>query len=219
MIDTDMRQYLRGLPVFTGELPVFDASGVPAEPETLFAEWLAGAVEGGVREPHAMTLSTVGTDGLPNARVLILKNVDAGGWQFAGHAASPKGRELDRHPAAALTFHWPTQARQIRVRGRVRPEPAERSAADFLARPAGSRAEAALGRQSRPLTDRGTLDRALAQARERLDADPGFVAPEWTLYTLTADEVEFWQGDKDRKHHRLRYARSTAGWTHELLWP
>ncbi|MEU4427706.1 pyridoxal 5'-phosphate synthase [Actinoplanes sp. NPDC024001] len=216
---TDTRTYLRGLPVFAGELPRFDPGEAPDRPDTLFVAWLTAAVGAGVREPHAMTLSTVGADGVPNARILILKNVDRDGWQFAVHAASPKGRDLSRHPAAALTFHWPEQARQVRVRGTVRPEPADRSAADFLARPPGSRAEASLGRQSRPLADRETLDRAVEQARERIGNEPGYVVAEWTLCTLAATEVEFWQGDKERKHTRLRYARTGSGWMRELLWP
>ncbi|MBL7260114.1 pyridoxine/pyridoxamine 5'-phosphate oxidase [Paractinoplanes lichenicola] len=160
-----MRDFLRGLPVFAGDLPVFDTDKAPERPDELFAAWLAEAVDAGVREPHAMTLSTVGADGIPAARVLILKNVDEHGWQFAAHADSPKGQDLARHPAAALTFYWPARGRQIRVRGPVRPEPADRSAADFLARPPGSRAEASIGRQSRVLPDRRTLDAAVEPAR------------------------------------------------------
>jgi pyridoxamine 5'-phosphate oxidase len=213
---TDIRSYLRGLPVFAGELPTFDPSSAPERPDTLFVAWLAGAVDAGVREPHAMTLSTLGLDGAPSARVLILKHVDDDGWQFAAHAAAPKGRELSRQPAAALTFYWPAQARQVRVRGPVRPGS---GTADFLARPAGSRAEASIGRQSQLLTDRATLDLAVAQASQRIAAEPDFVDPAWTLYTLAAAEVEFWQGDKQRKHTRLRYARGAAGWSRDLLWP
>jgi len=214
---TDIRSYLRGLPVFAGELPAFGpSSAAPERPDTLFVAWLTSAVDAGVREPHAMTLATLGLDGVPSARVLILKHVDDDGWQFAAHAAAPKGQELSRHPAAALTFYWPAQARQVRVRGPVRPES---GAADFLARPTGSRAEASIGRQSRPLPDRATLDRAVSQAQDRIAEEPGFVDPRWTLYTLAADQVEFWQGDKQRKHTRLRYARSAAGWTRDLLWP
>lgn len=215
----DVRQYLRALPVFAGELPDFDPAAAPERPEALFLDWLTAAVDAGVPEPHAMTLSTIAADGIPSARVLILKNVDECGWQFAVHAASPKGRDLSRHPAAALNFYWPSQARQVRVRGPVAAEPAERSAADFLARPAGSRAEASLGRQSRPLSDRDALDRAVDRALDRIAGDPGYVDPAWTLYTLTPGQVEFWQGDKHRKHTRLRYAHSASGWTRELLWP
>lgn len=214
-----MRTFLRNLPVFEGDLLGFEPNEAPARPEELFAQWLADAVGAGVREPHAMTLSTIDVDGAPSARVLILKNVDADGWQFAVHGASPKGRALAAHPVAALTFYWSPQARQVRVRGPVTAEPPERSAADFLARPVGSRAEALSGKQSQPLDSRQSVDLSAEQALERLSREPGLVDPEWTLYTLRAEEVEFWQGDRDRKHTRLRYTRSGSSWHRELLWP
>ncbi|MEU8261717.1 pyridoxal 5'-phosphate synthase [Micromonospora sp. NPDC048999] len=216
---TDIRTYLRDLPVFAGELPLFDPTAAPECPETLFVQWLTAAVDSGVREAHAMTLSTVGVDGDPSARVLICKNVDERGWQFAVHAASPKGRELLANPAAALTFYWAALARQVRVRGPVAAEPADRSAADFLARPPASRAEALLGRQSEPLADPRDLELAMRQALHRIEGEPGLIVPEWTLYTLRATEVEFWQGDQRRRHTRLRYTRIANGWCREILWP
>jgi pyridoxamine 5'-phosphate oxidase len=218
-VTADLRTYLRSLPVFAGELPVFDPAETPDRPEDLFRTWLVAAVRAGVREPHAMTLSTIGIDGLPSARVLIVKNVDDAGWQFAAHGASPKGQDLLAHPAAALTFYWPQQARQIRVRGPVVPESAERGAADFLARPPGSRAEASIGRQSQVLRDPRDLDAATGQALRRIEERPDLVVPEWTLYCLRPTEVEFWQGDVRRRHTRLRYTRAGDTWRREALWP
>jgi pyridoxamine 5'-phosphate oxidase len=215
----EIRTYVRGLEVFAGELPSFDPGTAPERPETLFVDWLTTAVDAGVREAHAMTVSTIGTDGSPSARVLLLKNVDARGWRFAAHASSPKGRDLTGHPAAALTFYWPQQGRQIRVRGPVERGSAQSSAADFLARPPASRAEASIGRQSQPLEDRQTLDVVSKQALERIAEDPGLVVPEWTLYTVRAEQVEFWQADKQRKHTRLRYERHGDTWTRGQLWP
>lgn len=214
-----MRTFLRSLPVFEGDLPGFQPDEAPDRPEDLFAEWLAAAVRAGVREPHAMTLSTIGTDGAPTARTLIVKNVDAGGWQFAAHANSPKGRSLAAHPVAAMTFYWSPQARQIRVRGPVVAEPADHGAADFLARGIGSRAEALAGCQSRPLDSRQSLDLSTKHALERLSREPDVVVPEWTVYTLRAKEVEFWQGDRERRHTRLRYRRTADLWHRDLLWP
>ena len=215
----DTRQYLRDLPVFADELPGFEPAATPADPAACFEGWLVAAVAAGVREPHAMTLSTIGEDGVPSARVLLLKNVDADGWQFAVHGASPKGRELAANGVAALTFYWPELARQVRVRGTVRAESVERSAADFLARSEGSRASAMSGLQSTPLDDQGSVDIAAKQALERLAREPGLVVSEWILYTLRAGHVEFWQGDKDRKHTRVRYESGGDGWTKQLLWP
>src|SRR3954471_21044958 len=100
----DLRGLLRGLEVFAGDLPVFDPSAAPDDPSALFAEWLLGAVAAGVREPHAMTVSTAGADGDPTARVLILKGVGPDGWQFASDGGSVKARDLAERPYAALTF-------------------------------------------------------------------------------------------------------------------
>ncbi|MYT28910.1 MULTISPECIES: pyridoxal 5'-phosphate synthase [unclassified Streptomyces] len=215
----DVRQLLRGLPVFGGELPAFDPAATPDAPVELFTDWLLGAIRAQVPEPHAMTLATADADGNPSARTLILKDVDADGWRFAAHDGSAKGRELTARPYAALTFYWQPLARQVRVRGPVVRESAERSAADFLARSAGARAEALLGRQSRPLESLAERDTAVAGAAERLAGDPGLVPPEWTLHTLRAESVEFWQGAADRNHTRLVYRRTGSAWTKELLWP
>jgi pyridoxamine 5'-phosphate oxidase len=169
-----------------------------------------------------MTLATADDQGRPSSRVLICKDVDSEGrWYFASGAASVKGRDLAVNPHAALSFWWPQQGRQIRIRGAADPADRQASAADFLARPPASRAEALIGRQSEPLGDLAELDLAFKQALDRVNADPALVSPEWTLYALTADEAEFWQGDLDRRHVRLRYRRADSGsaWARQLLWP
>ncbi|MFF4255073.1 pyridoxal 5'-phosphate synthase [Streptomyces sp. NPDC001663] len=215
----DLRELLRGLEVFAGQLPAFDPLATPGTPVELFTEWLIVAVEAGVREPHAMTLSTAGADGNPTARTLILKGVGPDGWQFASDSGSTKGRDLAEHPFAALTFYWPQLARQVRVRGPVVAAPAADSAADFLARGIGARAESLLGRQSQPLADLAERDAAVRESLVRLEAEPGLVAPGWTLHSVRPESVEFWQGDKERRHTRLVYLREEAGWHKQLLWP
>lgn len=216
---SDLRELLRGIEVFSGELPEFDLRELPADPHELFIDWLLSAVRDGVREPHAMTLSTVDADGAPGARVLILKNISAQGWEFASDARSRKGRDLAGRPAAALTFYWPESARQVRVRGEVAPATAQDSAADFLARSPAARAEALLGRQSSPLGGLAERDTAVREAAARVGADPGLVSPDWTLYVLRPSRVEFWQGRQDRSHTRVEYVRGDAGWERGLLWP
>lgn len=215
----EIRRLLRGNEVFAGELPGFDPAAAPAEPVGLFTEWLGEALRAGVPEPHAMTLSTAGGDGGPDARVLILKDVGADGWWFASDAGSTKGRDLAARPFAALTFHWPLLGRQVRVRGPVRTAGPERSAADFLARGAGARAEALLGRQSQPLADAAEREAAVAASRARVEREPGLVAPGWTLYAVQPSAVEFWQGDRDRQHTRLRYRAEGGSWHRQQLWP
>ncbi|MET8327821.1 pyridoxal 5'-phosphate synthase [Streptomyces sp. NPDC005181] len=216
---TELRHLLRDIEVFQGELPAFDPRTAPDTPVELFTEWLLHALDSGVREPHATTLSTAGGRRESDARTLILKNVSAQGWQFASEAGSVKGRDLADRPFAALTFYWPQSARQVRVRGPVVAESAERSAADFLARGPGARAEALLGRQSSPLTDLAVRDAAVRESLARLEREPDLVAPGWALHSVRPQTVEFWQGDKQRDHTRLNYRATDVGWVRELLWP
>ncbi|MFE4859111.1 pyridoxal 5'-phosphate synthase [Streptomyces sp. NPDC056670] len=215
---TTVRAWLRGIEVFAGPLPEFEPERAPADPTRLFVSWLAEAVRDGLRDPHAMTLSTVDEAGDPDARVLILKGVDARGWQFAGHGFSPKGRQLAVHARAALTFYWPEHGRQIRLRGAVAPGSAEDNAADFLSRSTTARAESLIGRQSQYLADTVERDQALEKSLALVEGEPALVDSAWTLYTLAPTEVEFWQAAKSRVHTRLRYERTEHGWERFRLW-
>lgn len=217
----DLRALLRALPVFAADLPVFDPEDVPDDPVALFVRWLLAAVDAGVPEAHAVTLATADTRGRPSARVLICKDVEATGhWYFASSATSRKGRELAGNPHAALVFHWPKQARQIRITGPVASAGARRSAADFLARSPAARAEALTARQSQVLDDPAAAAALIRAAEGRLARQPDLVAPDWTLYALAAEEVEFWQADEQRRHIRLSYRRTgpSDGWTRQRLW-
>ncbi len=214
-----LRDVLRFLPVFAVEPADFDPGSVPAEPADLFAGWIAAAIDAGIPEPHAMTLSTCDSEGRPDARTLILKDVDADGWWFATASHSAKGQQLASQPSAALTFYWPALARQVRVRGRVSEASRERSAADFRARGVGARAVALAGTQSAPLVSRDECAVAVCAAMGCIEAMPEIALPAWTLYAVAADTVEFWQADTDRQHIRVQYRRGGNGWTHTLLWP
>jgi pyridoxamine 5'-phosphate oxidase len=213
------RDLLRTLPVFDRPLPDFDTGKVPDEPVSLFVSWLGEAVDAKVVEPHVMTLSTVDELGRPDARVLILRNVSDEGWQFTASATGAKGTQLAANPQAALSFYWREQGRQIRVRGPVAAAEPSTSAADFLAQSEGSRIADLVGRQGTALQDSAELAREMEAARQRLADDPLLVAPDHTVYVLTPAEVEFWQGDRQRQHIRLRYRRSGAAWVTERLWP
>jgi pyridoxamine 5'-phosphate oxidase len=215
-----LRELLRSQRVFPDEMPGFDPQAAPDDPVALFLRWFEAAIQAGVPAPHAMTLATADERGQPSSRVLICKDVDdEGRWYFASSTASGKGRDLAVNPGAALSFWWPRQGRQIRVRGAAVPADERTSAADFLARPPASRAEGLVGHQSEPLGDQAELDRAFRAAHARVLADPELVAPTWALYTLTADQVEFWQGNPERRHIRLRYQRAGSAWIRQLLWP
>ena len=215
-----LREMLRSQRVFPGQMPGFDPRAAPEDPVTLFLRWLEAAIRARVPAPQVMTLATADERGRPSSRVLICQDVDGEGrWHFASSSASGKGRDLAVNPGAALSFWWPQQGRQIRVRGAAVPAGARASAADFLARPPASRAEGLVGHQSEPLGDQAELDRAFRAAHARVLADPELVAPAWTLYTLAAEQVEFWQGDPERRHVRLRFTRTGSAWSRQLLWP
>jgi pyridoxamine 5'-phosphate oxidase len=129
------RQILRALPDFPAELPDFDPAAAPTDPAELFRRWLAEALAAGVPQPNACSLATVDGLGRPSSRMLILKDIDDDGWQFASSRTSRKGRELAANPEAALNFYWQQQGRQIRVAGSVAVLSAEASDADWHARP------------------------------------------------------------------------------------
>jgi pyridoxamine 5'-phosphate oxidase len=215
-----IRNVLRVLEVFPGDLPGFDPRSAPPDPVTLFVTWLKDAIRDHVLGAQAMTLATADAAGRVSSRVLLCKDVDQDGrWYFASDSGSRKGRELGANPSAALSFYWPQQGRQVRICGTVTPAGTHASTEDFLALSPASRAEARTGRQSQPLDDITDLDQALHRAEAEVTVHAGLVAPAWTRYALTADEVEFWQTDPERRHVRLQYQRSGDTWSHRLLWP
>lgn len=214
-----MRELLRDLKSLAGPFHPFDAASAPAEPEKLFEQWLAFAINSGVQEPHAMTLSTVDSEGRPDARVLILKNVDEHGWHFAISRASPKGQQIASNSQVALTFYWQKLGRQVRIRGVAIEMSDEVRSVDFLARPLGSRAGALLGRQSDVLDSGDSIEEGLAIQLQRLADEPRLVSEKWVVYAVRPAEIEFWQGDVQRKHVRLRYRRRADRWCAERLWP
>lgn len=131
---------LRAVPSLTGDAPAFDPSDAPADPVALFLSWLDDALDRCVAEPLAMTLATVDSEGMPDARTLLLKDVSEWGWAFAGHRRSAKSMQLAGRPSAALAFWWQPLMRAVRVRGRVVEATAEESAADLAARSRSARA-------------------------------------------------------------------------------
>ncbi|MEU3255041.1 pyridoxal 5'-phosphate synthase [Streptomyces sp. NPDC006997] len=221
---TDLAALLRSLRVWDPEiteLPPFDPATAPADPLALFTAWFADAVTAGQPEPHTLSLATSDASGLPDVRTVMLHGADREGWSFATHATSAKGRQLTDRPYAALGFYWPVLGRQVRVRGPVTSAPAAESAADLHARSTGALAAALTGHQSEVLTSYDDLERASRAAWERARREPDAPVPTWTLYRVRADAVEFFQGDGERRHVRVRYRRGEGGadWVRELLWP
>lgn len=168
-----------------------------------------------------MTLSTVDTTGFPDARVLILKNVDDRGWHFASKSDGPKGLQIASSPKVALTFYWPSLGRQIRIRGIAAELSASESAADFLERPLGSRATAMASRQSERMDETVDLGGKIAEAQALIEKEADHVSPLWRLYAVAPETVEFWQGATDRLHRRLRFEKhgESGRWVRCALYP
>ena len=214
-----LRDRLRSIPVFSGELPKFDPDAAPPTPLPLLVSWLEGAIDAGVSQPHAMTLGTASAAGEPSARTLLLKDVDDDSVWFASMSTGPKGHDIEENPRAALTLYWREQGRQVRIVGAVEPGPRDVSEADFLARSPGARASAIAGRQSEPIAPTEIVEEMVAEARDAIEFEPGFVPRGWTAYRVIPSSIEFWQADRERDQIRLRYVRVNDAWERQILWP
>jgi pyridoxamine 5'-phosphate oxidase len=216
-----IKSLLRSLPSLKGPFIPDDFAHFPETPQQAFTLWLNDAIAQDIKEPHAMTLSTVDANGYPDARVLILKNVDDRGWHFASKADSPKGTQIASSPKVALTFYWPLLGRQIRIRGRAAELSAAESAADFLERPLGSRATAAASLQSERMDETVDLGEKIADAQALIEDNPEYISSLWRLYAVAPETVEFWQGATDRLHQRLRFERhgEDGQWVKCALYP
>ena len=189
------------------------------EPIGLFVDWLTDARAHEVNDPNAMTLSTVDADGWPDARLVLLKDVDARGFTFYSNRESAKGLELAANPVAALTFHWKSLRRQVRVRGRVEPVTPQEADAYFASRARESRIGAWASDQSRPLDDRATLEAAVVRETARFEGQDVPRPERWTGWRVVPRSVEFWRDRPFRLHDRLRFDREGDGWAKTRLWP
>ena len=191
------------------------------DPLALFEHWLEEAKATEINDPEAMTLATVDADGLPDARMVLCKGVDARGIVFYTNVESAKGRELKAQPRAAVLFHWKSLRRQARFRGAVSEVAAAESDAYFASRPRGSQIGAWASAQSRPLASRADLEAAV-HAYEQQFASAEVPRPEyWRGYRLEPVEVEFWRDRPSRLHERIMFTRSIqeSTWEIQLLYP
>ena len=188
------------------------------DPLEQFERWMGEALHYELPISNAMTLATVTAEGRPDARIVLLKGVDRGGFVFYTNYESAKVRQLAAHPDGCLVFFWVELERQVRVGGRVEKVGPGESDAYYAGRPLGARLSAWASAQSSPVPARRVLEAALEQAEKLHGANPPR-PPHWGGYRLVPDTVEFWQGRPNRLHDRLLYRRVADGWTLGRLAP
>jgi pyridoxamine 5'-phosphate oxidase len=190
-----------------------------SDPLELFKSWFEAAREAGVLLPESVTLATATPDGIPSARMVLLKDVDEHGFVFFTNYGSQKARELDANPHAALCFHWAVLQRQVRVTGSVARVGSDESQAYFATRPRGSQIGAWASRQSDELENCETLEDAVRELSEKFADQDVPLPPFWGGYRLQPRRIEFWQGRVDRLHDRLVFTRAGSGWSTQRLYP
>ncbi len=192
---------------------------VDADPIRQFEQWFQQTLASEVPEPNAMSLATVGKDGKPSLRIVLLKDVDARGFTWYTNYESRKADDLQANPHAALTFHWVPLERQVRIEGRVEKVDVADSEAYFNIRPIKSRLGAIASAQSRPIESRERLEQQFAEAEAKYGEHPPRPS-HWGGYRLIPEWIEFWQGRRSRLHDRIVYTRQPDGlWSLQRLQP
>ncbi len=191
------------------------------DPFALFAEWLALAGEKEPNDPNAMSLATVDEDGMPNVRVVLLKDIDACGLTFFTNIESAKGEELAANPQGAICFHWKTIRRQVRFRGAVELVSEAEADAYFATRARGAQLGAHASAQSRPMESRQALEDEITRLDAHWSGEDIPRPDHWSGYRLAPLEIEFWVNRPYRLHERRVYWRETTAteWTVETLYP
>ncbi len=200
--------------------PQLDRSSDPGtDPLVLFREWLAEATQREPNDPTAMALATVGADGQPSARMVLLKGVDEQGFVFYTNLESQKAADMAANPRASLLFHWKSLRRQVRIEGTVSGVSDAEADAYFASRPRGAQIGAWASRQSRPLESRFALEKRVAEYTAKFGLGsvprPAF----WSGYRVKPERIEFWQDRPFRLHDRLVYTRDRGGWRTDKLYP
>ena len=191
----------------------------PDDPLGLFASWLEQAEAQEPNDPDAMALATVGADGMPSLRMVLLKGFDQAGFVFYTNLESRKGEQLMAQPKAALLCHWKSLRRQVRVEGPVSRVGDEEADAYFASRAKQSQIGAWASRQSRPLVGRFELEKRVAQFAAKYALGEVPRPPHWSGFRVAPQRIEFWQDGAFRLHDRLVYLRDGEGWRTERLYP
>jgi pyridoxamine 5'-phosphate oxidase len=196
-----------------------DESDVADDPIVQFTRWFEEALKAEVNEPNAMSVATVGADGRPTSRIVLVKQFDERGFTWYTNYASQKGKQLESKPFAALLFFWSELERQVRIEGRVERTSAEESDKYFNSRPLKSRLSAIASEQSEPIANRAALEHHYEEVAQQYGEAPP--RPQhWGGFRLVPERIEFWQGRRSRFHDRIVYTRQEDGrWTRQRLQP
>jgi pyridoxamine 5'-phosphate oxidase len=206
-------------PTLSHEFPPLREADAAADPITQFRAWFAEAQAAGLPQAEAMALATATPDGRPSARMVLLRGLDERGFVFFTNYEGRKGAELGANPRAALVFYWYGLDRQVRVEGRVEVMSAAESDAYFRGRPRGSQVGAWASPQSAVIPGREFLEERSRAFSARYAGVEVPRPPHWGGLRVVPEVIEFWQGQPDRLHDRLRYRREGGGWVRERLAP
>jgi pyridoxamine 5'-phosphate oxidase len=196
-----------------------DEQTVDADPSSLFQRWLDEAIAAGIHLPEAMTLATATSAGKPSARLVLLKQIDERGFVFFTNYNSPKARDLDSNPQAALVFYWPQFERQVRVEGTIERTSAAESEAYFKTRPRESQIGALASPQSEVIASREFLEQQAGELEKRYEDREVDRPAHWGGYRLRPERIEFWKGRPSRLHDRILYEKLGDTWSIKRLAP
>ncbi len=189
------------------------------DPIDVFRNWLTEAEAAEPNDPTAMCLATVDAEGNPSARMVLLKGVDQRGFAFYTNLGSRKAGELAAQPRAALSFHWKSLRRQVRIEGPIEPVSADEADAYFATRARVSQIGAWASDQSRPLDSRATLEARVEQVKARFEGRDVTRPPHWSGFRVIPHAIEFWKDGAFRLHDRIRFRRLGLEWVSERLYP
>lgn len=196
-----------------------DEESVAANPIEQFSRWLSEAAASGHIEPTACALATVGADGQPSVRMVLLKSFDDAGFVFFTNYLSRKGEQLSANNRAALLFYWPHGERQVRIEGVCQRISVEESDAYFKSRPRGAQIGAIISLQSRTVSSREVIEESYKKFERQIGDEPVTRPSSWGGYRIMPGSFEFWQGRESRLHDRITFTRGSSGWDKGRLWP